>query len=238
MRVVQVLLFCLRASSFCLLRRSPRVSSVVCQFEDNSVRKKKTGNYGSHPSLTNFAVAADYVTKELAFSALEVKKLEDRLVGRAVRYDRANATIAALSSRLGLKPDELKRVVLHLPAILGYDYERNIEPKLTFLQQRLQLTKWELRKIVVTTPAVLSYSIDQNLAPKIDYLEQHLEIDIFDLALKIIAFPPLLTYSLSKRYQPRFDLCRQHRIPLEIAVHRITLTDDKFNGLVNRLRYS
>ena len=104
--------------------------------------------------------------------------------------------LAALQDRLGLSEAELKKIVLRLPAVLGYSIESNVLPSLAALQNRLGLS--ELKKFAgIAVRAGLS--IESNVLPKIDWLQHDLGLSSDELKARLLARPPMLGYSLENR---------------------------------------
>ena len=77
-------------------------------------------------------------------------------------------SLTALQSRLGLNEAELRKVVLRLPAVLGYSFEANVLPKLDFMQRELRLSDETLRERVVCNPVILGYSLEGRLRPRVE----------------------------------------------------------------------
>ena len=56
---------------------------------------------------------------------------------------------------------------MRLPAVLGYSYDVNIEPKLAYLQEELGVSQATLREKVLIMPALLSYSLEKRYKPRV-----------------------------------------------------------------------
>ena len=104
------------------------------------------------------SVAAEIVMERFGCTVAEATAMEAKLQKRTVRRVRAEATFGELKQRLRLSEDELKKVILRQPSVLGYSYENKLSPSLTSLQQRLSLSDAQLKKVVLSLPAVLGYS--------------------------------------------------------------------------------
>ena len=73
---------------------------------------------------------------------------------------------ALLQWRLELNDAELKELVLRLPALLFYDVEKDLLPRLEALQNsRLKLSDAELKQVVMLQPLVLSWSVEKTILP-------------------------------------------------------------------------
>eukprot|EP00588_Corethron_pennatum_P023005 CAMPEP_0194319256 /NCGR_PEP_ID=MMETSP0171-20130528/15724_1 /TAXON_ID=218684 /ORGANISM="Corethron pennatum, Strain L29A3" /LENGTH=60 /DNA_ID=CAMNT_0039076403 /DNA_START=1 /DNA_END=180 /DNA_ORIENTATION=+ len=58
-------------------------------------------------------------------------------------------SLAALQERLSLSEEQLRKVVVTCPRVLGCSFESNIAPSLAGLQKQLSLNEAQLRKVVV-----------------------------------------------------------------------------------------
>ena len=107
-----------------------------------------------------------------------------------------------LQMRLGLDEVELKKMVLRLPAVLGYSYEDNIEPSLAKLQERLGLDEAQLKTMVLRLPAVVQgYSYEDNIEPSLAKLHKWLGLDEVELKKVVLRRP--VGGGLELRGQPR-----------------------------------
>ena len=57
-------------------------------------------------------------------------------------------------------------MVLALPALLGYSIEKNLEPKLDFLEEELGLSPSEVRAKILSSPSRLSLSLTKRYRPR------------------------------------------------------------------------
>jgi len=133
-----------------------------------------------------------------------------------------------LQARLGLSEAQLQKVVVALPAVLGYNFESNVEPSLAKLQARLGLSEAQLQKVVVTLPAVLSLNFESNIEPKLDFLQAELDLSLDALRGRVLRRPALLGYSQARRYAPRLDACREVGADAVLVVDRVAMTDARF----------
>ena len=126
-------------------------------------------------SLLRRSTVEDYVTSRFGCAAEEAAKFEKTYVGRSSRVERARDSCDRLQQRLDLSDAELKNLVLQRPRVLGFSYEANIEPKLTFLQEQLHFSKEMLREKIVRLPALLCFSLEKRYRPRV---EQCREADV------------------------------------------------------------
>ena len=173
---------------------------------------------------------ADYLLR-LGCTEEQASKAEGRLLP-SIRDSLDDATVeatsSALQSRLALSDEELRKVLLTLPSVLGLSFETNVSPSLDALQSRLALSDAQLKRVVLLLPTVLGYSFESNISPKLDYLQSALALPLDALRDRVVRFPPLLGYSHTQRFQPRIDACHAAGVDATIVLSRITMTDARF----------
>ena len=115
-------------------------------------------------------VATDYCVQTLGCTLEDAVRAEAKMlpqVANSVRRDKAEVVCAELRAKLGLSDHEMRKLVLRVPTVLTLNMDKNVNPKLDWLQERLDLSRDELKKICLTLPATLAYSVDKNLEPKL-----------------------------------------------------------------------
>ena len=145
---------------------------------------------------------------EELFDAVKAEAKMLPQVANSVRRDKAEVVCAELRAKLGLSDHEMRKLVLRVPTVLTLNMDKNVNPKLDWLQERLDLSRDELKKICLTLPATLAYSVDKNLEPKLSYFERELGMSPQEIRSKIISMPARLGYSIEKRYRPRLAAIR------------------------------
>ena len=156
-------------------------------------------------------VATDYCVQTLGCTREDAVKAEAKMlpqVANSVRIQKAEKVCAELRAKLGLSDADLRKLVLRVPTVLTLNMDKNVNPKLDWLQERLDLSRDELKKICLTLPATLAYSVDKNLEPKLSYFEHELGMSPREIRSKIISMPARLGYSIEKRYRPRLAAIR------------------------------
>ena len=106
----------------------------------------------------------------------------------------AHRTLEFLETRLALTMDDLRRLVVANPLVLGYSVEATLSPSLDFLEAHLQLSTEQLRKVVVSLPPVLSLSVEANLKPKLAHLKSRLHLSTEEMRRVVVAHPKILGY--------------------------------------------
>ena len=133
--------------------------------------------------------AADLIRHRTGCTVDEAKRAEARLGGRTVSPTRCSEVCEGLQRQLGLDNDEIKKIVLSRPAILGLDFESSLAPALDGLQGRVGLSKEELRRVVIRLPTLLGYNFHSNVNPKITALQSFLGLSDEELKRVLISSP-------------------------------------------------
>ena len=181
-----------------------------------SARRRGVARTGVRPSarrrgVVRPGVATDYCVQTLGCTLEDAVRAEAKMlpqVANSVRRDKAEVVCAELRAKLGLSDHEMRKLVLRVPTVLTLNMDKNVNPKLDWLQERLDLSRDELKKICLTLPATLAYSVDKNLEPKLSYFERELGMSPQEIRSKIISMPARLGYSIEKRYRPRLAAIR------------------------------
>jgi len=84
---------------------------------------------------------------------------------------------------MDLNPDELEKMILRMPSILGYSTEENLEPKLIWLEKRMNLDQDELKKQILR----FSLSTEENdITPFLTFLQSRLRKSPEQLSVFIV----------------------------------------------------
>jgi hypothetical protein len=104
----------------------------------------------------------------------------------------ARNLVVLLQWRLELNDAELKELVLRLPALLFYDVEKDLLPRLEALQNsRLKLSDAELKQVVMLQPLVLSWSVEKTILPSLAKLRQ-MKLDDEGIKTLVLRQPKVL----------------------------------------------
>ena len=145
--------------------------------------------------------------------------------------DNIKPTLAALKDRLEMSDSELKKMVVAMPAIIGYS---NIITKLDWLQKTFDLNQLQLLQLVTKNKMLMGVSLQSTLVPGVAFWRECFEdrTDAEAMA-EIISKPSELTQS-NKRLRKRSALFIEHGIPLKLLWGKKTYTDDKLNSWLDR----
>ena len=108
--------------------------------------------------------------------------------------------------------------------MLSRSPERNLEPKLSWLQTRLQLDPAQLKKIVLQCPAVFSNST-VILDSKLTYLESRLALTNSQLLRLLLGLSTILSLSIEDNLEPLISFLE----------HRLQKTPEELSAFI--LRY-
>jgi hypothetical protein len=101
-----------------------------------------------------------------------------------------------------LDDKRLIKLVKKLPSVFSLSIEKNLEPRLIWLQERLTLDDKSLSKLVQTLPQVLNLSMNDNLEPKLIWLQERLSLDDKSLSELVQKQPPLLGCNIATNLEP------------------------------------
>lgn len=123
--------------------------------------------------------------------------------------DRLKPVLDALQTQLDLDSEELKRLILRMPQMLGIATS-TLEANIDFFTERVGLTKEELKKSVLRLPALLQYS-RSNLQAKLRFLRDDLEITEQESIVKMMVAQPILWgLSLEENLRPKAESLGRH----------------------------
>lgn len=92
---------------------------------------------------------------------------------------------------VGVKTEDLVKIILKQPQILGYTIENNIKPHIDFLRG-LGVPDSRLGQIITANPSFFSYSLELSLKPKVRFLTEEVGIKRTDLGKVVILGPEIL----------------------------------------------
>eukprot|EP00899_Mesostigma_viride_P007413 jgi/Mesvir1/16673/Mv15075-RA.1 len=139
----------------------------------------------------------------LGLSEAEFERLaERRYEAFAVSVGRARSRLDFLEKEVGVKPGELKKMVVRHPQILEYRIERTMAPRLRYLES---VGVTDLGKVVATCPMLLELSIADSLQPRVQYLVDTLGVPADSIGKVIERSPFVLTHSIPDGMQPRLE---------------------------------
>lgn len=92
---------------------------------------------------------------------------------------------------VGVKTEDLVKIIVKQPQILGYTIENNIKPHIDFLRG-LGVPDSRLGQIITANPSFFSYSLELSLKPRVRFLIEEVGIKRTDLAKVVILGPQTL----------------------------------------------
>ena len=137
-----------------------------------------------------------------------------------------------MQGHLGLSDDELRKMVLNLPSIIGYSFEGNIKPKFDWLQQALGLDSAQLVELLQMERALLGMSLDKSLVPNLAFWRACFpELPDAELSAKVVgpSGPRQLAQSHG-RLQERAALFDAQGIPRPLLWGKANFTDEKLEA--------
>lgn len=101
-----------------------------------------------------------------------------RITARFPEVETCNATncencLSKIKQRLSISQLDLKKkIILRLPQVLGYDYDTDIGPELSYLQKGLLLTDDELTALILKCPQIVGLEYASMIFPRIEAIQK------------------------------------------------------------------
>ncbi|TYI85499.1 hypothetical protein E1A91_D04G000500v1 [Gossypium mustelinum] len=107
-----------------------------------------------------------------------------------------------------LKPYHGIEIIVRRPAILNYDLDSQLIPKIRFLEELsggdANATGTVLRKL----PAILSYSLE-HMESHVDFMKSYVGLDDREIFKIILVFPNVVSASKERKLRPRIEFLKQ-----------------------------
>ena len=143
--------------------------------------------------------------------------------------DAIAASCAGVQAHLGLSDEELRKMVIRLPAIIGYNFDSNLRPKLDWLQGTFGLTRQQLLSLVQRHKVLLGSSLEKALIPNVAFWRECFAgLSDAEVHAKILANPRQITQSHS-RLRGRAALFDARGIPRALLWGKASYTDQAFS---------
>ena len=117
-------------------------------------------------------------------------------------------TLSWLRDRVGMEPEEIRRVLRGYPSITYLSIDKILEPKLTWLKEVLGLDQNATKDMLVRYPRVMGASLDRNLKLKLGWLEKTLNLTKEEAVALVTRFPSLLSLSVVENLDPKIAFYR------------------------------
>jgi hypothetical protein len=101
-----------------------------------------------------------------------------RITARFPEVETCNATncencLSKIKQRLSISQLDLKKkIILRLPQVLGYDYDTDFGPELSYLQKGLLLTDDELTALILKCPQIVGLEYASMIFPRIEAIQK------------------------------------------------------------------
>merc|ERR1719491_2786192 len=116
----------------------------------------------------------DVVQDIAGLTDAEWKRITSRFP-EIILYDAKNCEdcLSKIQQRLSLSQLDLKKkIILRLPQMLGYDYDTDIGPELSYLQEELLLTDDELTTLILKCPQIVGLEYEGVIRPQIEAIKK------------------------------------------------------------------
>jgi len=181
-------------------------------------------------ATTNVAGLA-YLQTRMGFDNKEMARLERKLMfspGEA----QIQSTLEGVQLHLQLSQAELKKVVLRLPSIIGFNFDSNTRPKMVWLQQSLGLDKKQLHALVRKQNTLLGGSLQKTLIPNLAFYKAcFAELSDAEFVSKVVENPRQITIS-HQRLQDRAGLFDAHGICRSLLFGKAEYTNERMDAWI------
>mmetsp|Transcript_15884 Transcript_15884/g.23368 ORF Transcript_15884/g.23368 Transcript_15884/m.23368 type:complete len:374 (+) Transcript_15884:315-1436(+) len=183
----------------------------------------------SYESHDNLEPKLQYLQSRLKLSDLQLTSLIRRYPHIfTMNPDKLERKLLYLQQRLKLDDDsQIRKFIMESTSILNSSVQKNLEPKIIWIQKRLDLNDDEVSKIILKFPRILQISLKKKLEPMMDWLQQErLRLTDGQLRTFIRKSPQVLSYSIEQKIQPTLKWFQKN----------LDLKDDaEINTFVNKL---
>lgn len=122
---------------------------------------------------------------------------------------------------VGVKHEDIKRVVVRQPQILGYTVEKNMMSRVIFLLS-IGIPESRIGQIITIVPSLFSYSVEHSLKPTIRYLVEEVGIKESDVSKVVQLSPQILVQKIDISWTSRMSfLSKELGAPRENIVKMV-----------------
>lgn len=123
---------------------------------------------------------------------------------------------------IGVKPRDMKKIILRQPQILQYTVENNLKSHVAFLHI-LGIPDTKIGQVVAATPSMFSYSVENSLKPTVRYLLEEVGIKQSDLSKVVQLSPQILVQRIESSWNTRLSfLTKELGAPRDNVVKMVT----------------
>jgi mTERF len=98
---------------------------------------------------------------------------------------------------------EIQQLILKQPALLQYNIEKNIRPKLNYLRDSLQIPPVSITKMLLSNPTILGRSLDGSIVPVVQGLTKAFGLSLVDVGAIFVQVPTLLGLNWATNMEPK-----------------------------------
>ncbi|KAL2932581.1 Transcription termination factor MTERF9 chloroplastic [Bienertia sinuspersici] len=123
---------------------------------------------------------------------------------------------------VGVKENDIKKILLRQPQILGYTVDNNMKSHVAFLLD-LGIPDSKIGQVISAAPSIFSYSLDNSLKPTVRYLIEEVGIKKSELGKVVTLSPQILVQRVDISWNDRYDFLSQELgAPKESVVKMVT----------------
>ncbi|XP_021739559.1 transcription termination factor MTERF9, chloroplastic-like [Chenopodium quinoa] len=123
---------------------------------------------------------------------------------------------------VGVKHNDIKKILLRQPQLLGYTVDSNMKSHVAFLGD-LDIPESKIGQVITVAPSIFSYSVENSLKPTVRYLIEEVGIKKSDLGKVVTLSPQILVQRVDISWNDRYDfLSEELGAPKESIVKMVT----------------
>jgi len=168
-------------------------------------------------TTTSSDIAYFYLKNNLGFSEEDMWKVTE--YGPSVlglTAENLRKKVKLLRSLMDLTDDEVRHIILRMPALLCYSAKGNVAPTALFLQRSFDLSRKDLKTLLLDYPSILGYSM-RNLKTKLNFYFKICGFTKEEARKLFLKEPKLLTAGVRTGLIPRMHfLVQELEIPLDV----------------------
>ncbi|XP_057540519.1 transcription termination factor MTERF9, chloroplastic isoform X2 [Amaranthus tricolor] len=123
---------------------------------------------------------------------------------------------------VGVKHNDIKKMLLRQPQILGYTVDSNMKSHVAFLLD-LGIPESKIGQVITAAPSIFSYSLKNSLKPTVRYLIEEVGIKKSNLGKVVTLSPQILVQRVDVSWNDRYDfLSEELGAPKDSVVKMVT----------------
>mmetsp|Transcript_33415 Transcript_33415/g.56105 ORF Transcript_33415/g.56105 Transcript_33415/m.56105 type:complete len:796 (+) Transcript_33415:176-2563(+) len=190
--------------------------------------------------LPRWRPMTSFLVENLGFTSKDLTKIMGRREEIfSCSVDRAHSRCAFLRE-IGLKKEDVRKVVLSHPRVLEYRVERTMQNRIHFLKE-VGVAEADIPKVVVRAPVIFACHVERTLKPRVNYLINEVGVPATSIGAVIARHPLILSHSVEEMMAPRVHFLRDLGVSKEgvakMVMKHPQILQYKVESMLPRLQY-